>query len=149
MINWEVPSFIAFLIEWSGVIILAALLLWAGWKDRNSWLLLFGAGIVVSIPLITYLSSFPPKNEPITDDEAFEHLYALQDYISQTGDTDMYLYFFESMDNDYLTDYIDNHGYTEELINESYNYGYDEGYEYGYIDGYKEGYQDGFAEICE
>lgn len=92
------------------------------------------------------------KPEPISSDLALEYLRELQDYVEQTGDTDIYLYILEDIDRDYLLDYM------EDTLSETYYEGwndcYDEieankdewfwdGYYCGAVDGYEEGYADG------
>lgn len=66
-------------------------------------------------------------------DVALTHLYELQDYVKETGDTDLYLWFMESMDNDYLNEYV------KETFSIEFENKFNEGVAAGYEDGFSDG----------
>ncbi len=66
-------------------------------------------------------------------DVALTHLYELQDYVKETGDTDIYLWFMESMDNDYLNEYV------KETFSIEFENKFNEGIAAGYEDGFSDG----------
>lgn len=103
-------------------------------------------GILLAAALIVSLTGCTSPETPISAYEALDHLHALQDYIAQTGDTDMYLYFLEDIDSDYLHEFIEDYFYTEDLVHDAYYEGYDEGYEHGLETGYENGWYEATGE---
>lgn len=80
----------------------------------------------------------------ISTDTAHEYLYELQDYVSATGDTDIYLYFLEGVDRDYLDGYMEDT--YRSIRNEAYQDGYSDGCYDGYEDGKESGYETGYED---
>lgn len=147
--SFGIGDIIIYLVHYGGLIVTVALAcwgVWQCWKNREIEVF-FAIALFIIIGLLSWLTDPSMSDDGITDsDEAFDYLYALQDYITQTGDTDMYLHFLEDMDSDYLRDFIEDHIYTEDLVHDAYYEGYDEGYEHGLETGYENGWSDGWYE---
>ena len=92
------------------------------------------------------------ERESTSYQDGLDYLWELQNYVANTGDTDVYLYLLEDMDRDYLLNFM------EDYISEAYSDGWNDceaeieenreeafwdGYYCGAIDGYDDGYADG------
>jgi hypothetical protein len=107
--------------------------------------------LMFAVPFALYFIDIPsPKKDPIDSDTALEYLHELEYYVEESGDTDIYLYFLEHMEENPPEEY-------EERMTESYNAGYQDAfnealdkehniigqsYQDGYVIGYSVGYSD-------
>ena len=65
--------------------------------------------LMVAALLLLFACCSAPADDVIDGETASDYLSALLEYVEETGDTDMYLYFLESMDGDYLEWYVNDH----------------------------------------
>ena len=93
-----------------------------------------------------------PQSKPMDSDTAIEYLWELKEYVERTGNTDIYLYFLEDMNSEYLESYLEDKvysGYLDEYIEDAYASWFEDAYMEGYSDGYGEGFSDGSRLIID
>lgn len=95
--------------------------------------------LCTSICTLLLSSCGSSKESPIDADVALECMWKLQEYVEQTGDTDIYLYLLEGMDREYLDAYVI----------DVYSSDFDSTYKEGQADGYTEGFEDGSRLIID